>query len=148
MELILKQSVDKLGDAGDLVVVKPGYGRNYLIPQGKAILASPSAKKVREENMRQRSHKDALLLSDAQKNAAKIQDLAIKVGAKAGENGKIFGSVNSIMLADAIKKAGIEVDRKNIYMAEDAIKTVGSYEAKVKLHKEVEAIIKFEVVGE
>mgnify|MGYP001157406413 CR=1 FL=1 len=148
MEIILKESVDNLGEKGDLVVVKPGYGRNFLIPQGKAVLATVSAKKMREENLRQRAHKEAKLIEEAQKHAAKLKDVTVTVGAKVGENGKIFGSVNTIQLADAIEKLGVAIDRKHIKIVGDSIKTVGTYEAKVKFHREVEETIKFEVVGE
>ncbi len=148
MELILRENIDGLGDKNDLVVVKPGYGRNYLIPQGKAVLATPSAKKMREETLRQRAHKEAKLIEEAKAHVAKIQGQEIKIGAKVGENGKIFGSVNTIQLADAIKKLGVEVERKNNSIVGDAIKTIGTYEAKVKFHKEVVENFKFQVVGE
>ncbi len=148
MELILKENVDGLGDKNDLVVVKPGFGRNFLIPQGKAVLATPSAKKMREENLRQSAHKQAKLVDEAKSSATKLQGLEIKIGAKVGENGKIFGSVNTIQLADAMKKAGLDIERKNITILQEPIKTVGSYEAKVKLHKDVIETFKFEVVGE
>lgn len=148
MELILRENIDGLGDKNDLVVVKAGYGRNFLIPQGKAILATPSAKKMREETLRQRAHKEAKLIELAKEAAAKLQALEVKIGAKVGENGKIFGSVNTIQLADAIKKSGLDIERKNISILQEPIKTVGSYEAKVKLHKEVIETFKFEVVGE
>ena len=148
MEVILKQAVENLGERDDLVTVKPGYGRNYLIPQGMAILATPSARKVREENLRQRAHKIAALVEEAKKQAAKLKDLSIKIGAKVGENGKIFGSVNTIQVADAIEKLGVNIDRKTIKITGDSIKTVGTYEATVRFHKEVVETISFEVVGE
>lgn len=148
MELILKENIDGLGEKNDLVVVKPGFGRNFLIPQGKAILATPSAKKMREETLRQRAHKEEKLIEEAKGMAVKLQGLAIQIGAKVGENGKIFGSVNTIQLADAIKKSGLDIERKNITILQEPIKTVGSYEAKVKLHKQVIETFKFEVVGE
>lgn len=148
MEVILKQAVENLGERDDLVTVKPGYGRNYLIPQGMAILATPSARKVREENLRQRAHKIAALVEEAKKQAAKLKDLSIKIGAKVGENGKIFGSVNTIQVADAIEKLGVNIDRKTIKITGDSIKTVGTYEATVRFHKEVIETISFEVVGE
>jgi len=148
MDIILKKSVDNLGEKDDLVSVKAGYGRNYLIPQGLATLATPSARKVREENIRQRAHKEKALIDEAQKMAAKLKDVAVKIGAKVGENGKIFGSVNTIQLADAIEKLGVAVDRKHIKINGDTIKSVGSYEATIKFHREVIETIKFEVVGE
>ncbi len=148
MDIILKKNVENLGEKDDLVTVKPGYGRNFLIPQGLAILATPSARKVREENIRQRAHKEAALVEEAQKMAAKLNDLSVKIGAKVGENGKIFGSVNTIQLADAIEKLGVVVDRKHIKIIGDTIKTVGTYEATIKFHRDVVETIKFEVVGE
>jgi len=148
MEVILKSNVAKLGYKDDLVSGKPGYGRNYLIPQGLAELATSSAKKVREENLRQRAHKEARIREIAEKTAKSLNELSIKVGAKVGESGKIFGSVNTIQLADAIKKLGFEVDRKEISMDVESIKEIGNYEATIKLHREVSATIKFEVVGE
>ena len=148
MELILKEYVENLGDNGDLVVVKPGYGRNYLIPQGKAILATASAKKMREETLRQRAHKEEKLVEEAKAMAAKLADASIKIGAKVGESGKIFGSVNTIQLADALKSSGVDIDRKYISIVGDTIKEAGSYEAKIRFHKEVIETISFEVIGE
>ncbi len=148
MEIILKENVDKLGEAGDLVVVKPGYGRNFLIPNGKAVVATPSAKKMREENLRQRAHKEAKMVEMAEAKAAKLKGLKVSIGAKVGESGKIFGSVNTIQLADAINGLGVEVERKNVSIINEPIKSVGSYEAKVKLYKSVVETITFEVVGE
>ena len=148
MEVILKANVEYLGDKDELVNVKPGYGRNYLIPQGLAILATKSAKKVHEETVRQRAHKQAKILDESQGLADKLAKLTLKIGAKAGENGKIFGSVNSIQVAEALANAGHDIDRKSISLSEDAIKQLGEYEAVVKLHKDVSQIVKFEVVGE
>jgi large subunit ribosomal protein L9 len=148
MEVILKADVDKLGSKDDLVNVKNGFGRNYLIPQGKAVLATKSEKKMHEETVRQRAHKQAKVLDESNALAEKLGALSLKIGAKAGENGKIFGSVNSIQIAEAIANAGFEIDRKNISISEDAIKQLGTYEAKVKLHKDVTQVVKFEVVGE
>lgn len=148
MEIILIQDVDKLGSKDEVVSVKPGYARNFLIPQGMAKLATPSAKKMLEETLRQRSHKEAKILQDAEALAAKLAKTNIKIGAKAGENGKIFGSVNSLQIAEALGKAGFEIDRKHINIQEDSIKQLGEYEADVKLHKKVVQKITFEVVGE
>lgn len=149
MEIILKKDVEFVGDKNDLVTVKNGYGRNYLIPNGLAKLATDSAKKVREEDLRQRAHREAKLIEEATKLLAKIQGADIKVGAKAGEGDKIFGSVNSIQVAEAIKTAtGAEVDRKKVGLKEAAVKTLGKYKASIKLHKEVEGEFEFEVVGE
>jgi large subunit ribosomal protein L9 len=148
MEVILKKDIDKLGYKNDLVTVKNGYARNYLIPKGMAILATESAKKVLAENLKQQAHKESKLREEAEAFAAEIQKLDIKVGAKAGEKGKIFGSVNNIQLAEALKTAGFEVDRKKITLPEDSIKKLGSYSATIQLHKEVVIDLDFEVVGE
>lgn len=148
MEIILKQDVKGLGYKHDLVSVKNGYGRNFLIPQGIATLATGSAKKQHAETMKQRSFKEEKLRKEAAANAEKLSAVSIKVGAKAGENGKIFGSVTTIQLADALVKAGYPIERKNIEIAGDGIKQLGSYTAKVRLYKEVAATINFEVVAE
>ena len=148
MEVILKQDIDKLGSKDDIVKVRPGYARNYLIPQGMATLATPSARKVHAENQRQRAHKEERLLSESQALAAKLEGTSLNIGAKAGENGKIFGSVNTIQISEALTKAGFEIDRKQISLDEDSIKELGEYEARVKLHKKVIATVKFTVVGE
>jgi large subunit ribosomal protein L9 len=148
MEVILKQDIEKLGYKDDLVEVKDGYGRNYLIPQGMAILATSSAKKVHAETVRQRSQKVEKERDAARKVADKLKNTTIKVGAKVGESGKIFGSVNNIQLAEEIAKSGIEVDRKHIKIIGDTIKAVGTYEAEVAFHRDVVETISFEVVGE
>ncbi len=148
MDIILKENIEGLGYASDLVTVKAGFGRNFLIPTGKAILATESAKKVREENLRQRAHKEAKIVAEAKGFATKLEAMAIKIGAKVGESGKIFGSVNTIQLAEAINTLGVAVDRKNISIINEPIKNIGSYEAKIKFHKEVESTISFEVIGE
>lgn len=148
MEIILKQDVKNLGSKDDIVKVKNGYGRNYLIPNGLAVIANESNKKQLEEIKKQRAYKEQKLKEEAQKTAKKLESLAVKVGAKAGETGKIFGSVNNIQVADALKKLGIEVDRKNITLKDESIKNLGTYKATVKLHKEVIVDIDFEVVAE
>lgn len=148
MEVILKQDIDKLGFKDDLVDVKPGYARNYLIPQGMAIYATPSQKKVLAENTRQRAHKEEKIREQAQAVADKLNKETIKIGAKVGEKGKIFGSVNTIQLADAIEAAGLKVDRRNITIKNEPIKQIGVYQAEVRLHKDVVETIDFEVVGE
>jgi large subunit ribosomal protein L9 len=148
MEIILKEEVDKLGSKDDLVKVKDGYARNFLIPSGKAIFASPAAKKMREENLKQRAHKLAKIKEVADKTAKDLQTMVVTVGAKVGESGKIFGSVTSLQLAEAIKKLGIEVERKNISINDEPIKHVGKYTANVKLHKEITVQVTFEVVEE
>jgi large subunit ribosomal protein L9 len=148
MEIILKQDVKNLGSKDDIVKVKNGYGRNFLIPNGYAIIANESNKKQLAEIQKQRAFKEQKLKEEAQKIAKKFETLSVKVGAKAGETGKIFGSVNNIQVADALKKLGIDVDRKNITLKEDAIKNLGNYTATVKLHKDVVVEVQFEVVAE
>lgn len=148
MEIILKQDVKNLGSKDDIVKVKNGYGRNFLIPNGFAIIANESNKKQLAEIQKQRAFKEQKLKEEAQKIAKKLETLSVKVGAKAGETGKIFGSVNNIQVADALKKLGIDVDRKNITLKEDAIKNLGNYKATVKLHKDVVVDFEFEVVAE
>jgi large subunit ribosomal protein L9 len=148
MEVILKQDVKNLGYKDDVVSVKPGYGRNFLIPQGMAQLATDSSKKVLKETVKQRAFKDQKIKASAESAAAKLKDMVVKVGAKAGESGKIFGSVTSVQLADAIKKLGVEVDRKNIVLSSETVKTLGTYSAEVRLHKEVVTTVNFEVVQE
>ncbi len=148
MEIILKKDLKGLGYKNDIVKVKNGYGRNFLIPQGTAVLATDSNKKMQAEEIKQSSFKEEKLRTSATETAAKFADVTVKVGAKAGESGKIFGSVTNIQLAEALKKAGYDVERKNIEMNEDAIKTLGTYSAKVRLFKEISATINFEVVAE
>lgn len=148
MEIILKQDVENLGYKDDIVKVKPGYARNFLIPQGYAILASETAKKVHAENLKQRAHKEAKVVEQARKTAAKLAETTFRIGAKAGESGKIFGSVNTIQLADVLEQAGFSVDRKKITIKNEPIKEVGTYQAEVVLHKEISQTITFEVVSE
>lgn len=148
MDIILKQDVDLLGSKYDVVTVKDGYARNFLIPQGLAVAATKSNVKVNDEVIRQQAHKAAKAKEAADAIASKLEGLSLKLGAKAGESGKIFGSVNSIQLADAIQSAGYDIERKQIHLADDTIKELGSYEATVKLHKEVTVTVKFDVVAE
>ena len=148
MEVILTKNVDKLGYKDDVVTVKPGYGRNFLIPQGYAILATTSSLKSHAEKLKQRAHKESKILAEAEAIAAKLVSVALKIGTKAGENGKIFGSVNTIQLAEALKAEGFDIDRKSLKIKEEPIKEVGTYEAEANLHKGVKPIFKFEVVGE
>jgi|ERR1051326_9214818 large subunit ribosomal protein L9 len=148
MEVILKQDVKNLGYKDELVKVKPGYARNFLIPRGLAISADDSKKKELTETLKQRAHKEEKIRTAAQATAESLQSKTIKVGAKVGESGKIFGSVNAIQLADAIAKLGITVDRKNINMDSEAIKGLGTYNASIRLHKDVIAKVNFEVVPE
>jgi large subunit ribosomal protein L9 len=147
MEIILKEDVTGLGYKDDVVIVKDGYGRNFLIPQGKAIVASPSAKKVLAENLKQRAHKIAQMKKDAETLAASMNGAALTIGAKVSSTGKIFGSVGAIQVAEGLAKAGFEVDRKSIVI-KDAVKEIGHYVAVVKLHREVSVEIPFEVVAE
>ncbi len=148
MEVILNQDVKGLGYKYDIVKVKAGYGRNYLIPRGIALLATESNKKVQAETLKQRAYKEDKLRKEAAVNVEKLAGITLKIGAKAGESGKIFGSVTNIQVADALKNAGVDVERKNIELPGDGIKTLGTYSAKVRLFKEVVATINFEVVAE
>ncbi len=147
MEVILKQDMPGLGYKYDTVKVKPGYGRNYLIPRGIAILANNSNRKMIDENIRQAAHKAEKLKNDALAVAEKIEALSIEIGAKTGESGKIFGAVTTLQMADALAAEGFDVDRRRISFRGD-IKSVGEYEASIELHKEVNAEIKFKVVAE
>lgn len=148
MEIILLQDIQNLGSKDDIVKVKDGYGRNYLIPQKMAIVATDSSKKVLAENIRQRAHKEAKLKEEALALAAQFEGKEVIIGAKTSASGKIFGSVNTIQLAEAINKLGFDIDRKQIRLAEDSIKEVGKYTAKIKLHREVLVDFNFEVVSE
>ena len=148
MELILKEDVQNLGFKDDLVKVKNGYGRNYLIPNGLAQLATPSAKKVLAENLKQKAHKENELVDAANKTAAALKDLEIKITAKAGAGDKLFGSVSNIDLAAALEKEGHEIDRKFISIKGGTIKRTGPYDAQIRLHREVIVDFPFEVVAE
>ena len=149
MEIILKQDVPHLGHKDDVVVVKNGYATNYLIPQGFAIMATPFAKKVHAENLRQRAHKEAKLRADAEALAAKLEGMQVTVATKVSATGKIFGSVNNIQVAEALAAKGFEMDRRNItIVGEDKLQEVGLYEAVVKCYKDIKATIKVEVVAE
>lgn len=147
MKIILKEDVRGLGYKDDVVEIKDGYGRNYLIPQGKAIVATPSAIKILEENLRQRAHKIAKIKEDAVAAAAALEGVALTIGAKTSANGTIFGSVNAIQVAEALEKLGHNIDRKLIII-KDNIKEVGKYSATIQFHKEVAVEIPFEVVAE
>ena len=148
MEIILIQDLTNLGHKDDVIKVRNGYGRNYLIPQGFAILATDSAKKMHAENMRQRSHKELKKREDALAIAAKLGTVELKIGAKTSTTGKIFGSVNTIQIAEALIEKGYEVDRKNITLSEDSIKEIGTFKAVVKIYKDIKAEISFEVYSE
>ena len=148
MEIILKKDIKGLGFKNDMVNVKPGYGRNYLIPQGLAILATESAQKVMAENLKQRAHKEEKVKNEALELQEKLTDVKITIGAKTSTTGKIFGSVNNIQLSEALQKEGYQIERKNILVKGDTIKEIGEYVAKIKLHKEVEFDLPFVVVSE
>ncbi|MFZ7116569.1 MAG: 50S ribosomal protein L9 [Bacteroidota bacterium] len=148
MDIILKQDLDNLGYADEIVKVRPGYARNFLIPNGLAIIANEENRKVLAETMKQRAHKAQKIKGGAEEQAKKLEAMVIKIGAKVGESGKIYGSVNALQLADALSKLGVEVDRKKIHLDSDHIKTLGTYSAVVNLHKDVKAKVNFEVVAE
>ena len=148
MDVILKQDMSNLGHKDEIVTVKDGYARNYLIPKGYAINATARALKVHEEILRQRAHKEAQLREAAEKMAVELEKVSLTIGAKTSTKGKIFGSVNTIQIAEALSEKGFEVERKNITLKEELIKEVGSYTATVKLHKEVLVDIPFEIVSE
>jgi large subunit ribosomal protein L9 len=148
MEIILKQDVSKLGQKDDIVTVKDGYARNFLIPRGFAIAATSSAKKMHNENLRQRAHKEEKIRQAAQVMAEKMAGVKLVVGAKTSTSGKIFGSVNTIQIAESLKEKGFEIDRRSITLPEDQIKEIGNYKAVVKLHRDVKVEIDFEIVAE
>ena len=146
MEIILKKDVANLGHADDIVNVKTGYAVNYLIPQGFAIMATSSAKKVHAENLRQRAHKIAKFIGDAEALAAKLAETTVQVAVKVSESGKIYGSVTTAQLAEALAAVGIEVDKKDITV--EAAKELGTYEAVVKCYRDVKGTFKYEIVAE
>ena len=149
MEVILKQDVAHLGFANDIVTVKNGYANNYLIPEGLAIMANPTNRKILAENLRQRAFKEDKIRMEAEALAAKLEGIVLKIGAKASATGKIFGSVNSIQIAEAIKTQNdLDIDRRKIVVDGENVKELGTYKAKINLHKEVKIVIDFEVVAE
>jgi len=149
MEVILKQDIQNLGYANDVVSVKAGYARNYLIPKGLAITANETNKKVLEENMRQKAFKEDKIRKEAETLAKALEGITVKIGAKAAETGKIFGSVNNIQIAEAImEQFKYDIDRKKIVLDGDSIKELGTYSAEIRLHKEVKVNISFEVFSE
>jgi len=148
MEIILKQDMPGIGHKDDLVNVKDGYGRNYLIPQGFAILATDSAKRVHSENLKQRAHKEEKIRQEAEELAAKLSELKISLGAKTSSSGKIFGSINTIQIAEALKEKGFDIDRKDISLPGDLIKEVGDYKATIKIHRDVKAEVEFTIIAE
>ena len=147
MEIILKEDIVNLGYKNDIVTVKSGYGRNYLIPTGKAVIASPAAKKMLAEELKQRAHKLEKIKKDAEEQAAKLEGVSMKIATKVSSTGTIFGSVGNIQIAEELAKLGHNIDRK-IIVVKDVVKEVGNYKAIVKLHKEVSVEIPFEVVAE
>lgn len=148
MEIILKQDFLSLGHVGEIVKVKDGFGRNYLVPKGFAVLATESAKKVQAENSKQSAHKEDRLIKEAKQIIEQLKSKTFVVGAKTSTTGKIFGSVNTIQLAEEMSKKGFDIDRKKIVISNEPIKEVGKYKAIVKLYKGVQAEIEFEVVAE
>jgi len=148
MEIILKKDVANLGHADDVVKVKSGYALNYLVPQGFATVATPSALKQHAETVRQRAHKEAAKIAAAQELAAKISSVLVKVSAKVSESGKIYGSITTAQLAEALAAAGIEVDKKDIAVVSEDAKELGVFDAEVKCYKDVKGAFKFEIVAE
>jgi len=148
MELILKQDVENLGFKDDIVTVKNGYGRNFLIPSGHAILATTSAKKVLAETLKQRAFKEKKIIDDATEIASAIKELEIRIPAKVGSGDKLFGSVNNINVADALEKAGHSIDKKFINVQGGNVKRLGKYNAQVRLHREVSVDLPFEVIAQ
>ena len=148
MKIILRQDIEKLGQKNDILTVKTGYARNYLIPKGLAFQATDSAVKIHNENLKQRAHKEEKIRGEAEKLAQKLSGVKLVIGAKVSSAGKIFGSVNTIQLAEALNAKGYDIDRRNILLGDDAIKEVGNYKAVVKLHRDVKVEIEFDVVAE
>ncbi len=149
MEIILKQDVERLGHKDEIVVVKNGYATNFLIPQGYAIMATATAKKIHAENLRQRAHKEAKVRDEASAMAAKLEGILVKLVTKVSSQGKIFGSINNIQIAEALVGMGFEIDRRSISIVDaDNLKEVGTYEAIVRCYKDIKATVKLEVVGE
>lgn len=146
MEIILTQDVEKLGHKNDIVAVRPGYANNYLIPQGFAKSATASAKKVLAENIKQQAHKEAKIIADAQAVASKLADVTLSMAMKASESGKIFGSITTNQIAEALEAKGFNVDKKVISI--DAVKEIGTYEATIKLYKDIKGTVKIEVIAE
>ena len=148
MKIILRQDIEKLGQKNDILTVKTGYARNYLIPKGLAVQATDSALKIHNENLKQRAHKEEKIRGEAEELAKKLAEVKLVIGAKVSSAGKIFGSVNNIQLAEALNEKGYEIDRRNILLGDDAIKEVGNYKAVVKLHRDVKVDLEFEVIAE
>lgn len=148
MEVILKQDIPNLGYKDDIIKVKNGFAVNYLIPKGMAVNATIPVKKAHAEIIKQRAHKEAKVREEAEALSEKLKTISLSIGAKASSKGKIFGSVNAIQIAEALQEKGFDIDRKNISFKEDLIKEVGKYHAKIKLHKEVQVEIPFEILAE
>ena len=148
MEIILKKDVENLGFTDDVVTVKDGYGRNFLIPQGYGVLATESAKKVLAENLRQRAHKEAQAIADAKATAEKLAGVELKMAAKLGQGNKLFGSINNANVADELAAVGIAIDKKYISISGGTIKALGRYNATVRLHREVIVSFEFDVVAQ
>ena len=149
MEIILKEDVKHLGQKDDILKVRNGYARNYLLPKGFAVNATDSAKKVHAENLRQRAHKEDKIKNSALVLSKQLEVVSLTIGAKTSSTGKIFGSVNTIMISEALAKSGFNIDRKVISLnEEEGIKEIGKYKATVKLHRDVKVEIEFEVVSE
>ena len=148
MEILLKKDVNNLGYAGEIVKVKAGYALNYLVPQGFATVATPSVKKQHEETLRQRAHKEAKLVADAEALAAKVSATPLKLAVKVSENGTIYGSVTPAQLAEAFEAAGVQIDKKDIAILSNEVKQVGTYKACAKIYKAIKAEFEFEVVAE
>jgi large subunit ribosomal protein L9 len=149
MEIILKKDVTDLGYAHDVVTVKDGFARNFLIPQGQAVMATEPNKKINAEDLRQKSFKAQKTRKEAELVAQSLENITVKIGAKAAETGKIYGSVNAIQIADALRdQFKIDIDRKKIHVDGDSIKETGSYTASIRLHKELQVNINFEVIAE
>ncbi|MBE0673617.1 MAG: 50S ribosomal protein L9 [Bacteroidales bacterium] len=148
MEIILKQDVPNLGQKDDIIKVKNGYANNYLIPKGYAVLATPSAKKVHAENLKQRAHKEESIRQEARELADKLSGLSLIIGAKTSTLGKIFGSVNTIQISEALTEKGFDIDRKKISIEGDQIKEIGKYKAVIRLHRDVKVEVDFEIIAE
>jgi large subunit ribosomal protein L9 len=148
MEVILKQDMPNLGHKDDVVKVKDGYARNYLIPNGIAVNATPSAMKIHQENLKQRAHKEEKLREEATILAGKLEKVSLTIGAKTSTKGKIFGSVNTIQISESLKEQGFDIDRRSITIKEDLVKEIGKYTATIRLHREVSVDVPFEIVTE
>ena len=148
MEVILKQDLDNLGYADEIVKVRPGYARNFLIPRGLAMIANDTNRKIYAETVKQRAHKAQKIKGDAESVAKQLESMTLKIGAKVGDSGKIYGSVTALQIADALAKHGVNVERRKIHLDEDHIKALGNYTATLNLHKDIKVKVNFEVIAE